>query len=154
MPLGIALFLIWLVLLLRFPRIMLPFSGVLAALALLAAGAMGVHKWYTGNLLGQLDTRVLYDPEHCAFGQPLRVVVDNQGERTIHGISWQLTASQPGYNTNLLDISVTDATYRVDQVIAPGQQWQGCYAVPRLRSGARAPDLDYHLDRIRADFND
>ncbi|WP_339648055.1 hypothetical protein [Halopseudomonas pelagia] len=153
MPLGIALFLIWLVLLLRFPRIMLPFSGVFAALALLLAGAFGVHKWYAGNLVGQLETRIIYTPNNCEFGKPLRVIIDNKGERTASQISWQLMATAPNYNTNLLDISITDATYQIDQPIAPGQQWQGCYAVPPLRSGARAPDLDYRMDRIRADFN-
>lgn len=154
MPLGIALFLFWLVLLLRFPRIMLPFSGVLAAIALLIAGAFGLHKWYSGNLINQLETRVLYAPDNCEFGKPLRVVIDNKGEHTISRLSWQLTATAPDYNTNQLDISVTDATYQIDQAIAPGQQWQGCYAVPRLRSGARAPDLDYRMTRISAQFND
>lgn len=152
MPLGIALFLIWLVLLLRFPKIMLPFSGVIAALALLLAAALGLRHWYTGGLIGQLDISIEYQPESCDFGKPLRVLIVNQGERTVNQMSWQLMATQPDYNTNLLDISVSDATYQIDQAIAPGQQWQGCYAVPRLRSGARAPDLEYRMDRIGADF--
>ena len=40
--LGVAIFLVWLVLLLRFPRVMLPVSGVLAGLGLLLGLVMGL----------------------------------------------------------------------------------------------------------------
>ena len=152
MPLGIAVFLVWLVLLLRFPRVMLPFSGVLVGLLPILAAAVGIRQWYTGNLAAQLQTSVRYQPESCDFGKPLRVTIDNQGSRSASQISWQLQATQPGFNTNLLDVSVSDATYQSTQALPPGEQWSGCYAVPRLRSGYRAPDLEYRIERLRADF--
>ncbi|WOD11985.1 hypothetical protein RPW65_03695 [Pseudomonas sp. NyZ704] len=154
MALGIALFLIWVVLLLRFPRIMLPISGAVAALALLVAAALGLRHWYTGNLVDHLHTSVAFQPDDCAFGKPLRVLIENRSDRTATQIRWQLTATQPDYNTNLVDIGITDATYQTEQALPPGQQWQGCYRVPPLRSGAHAADLDYRLDRLDADFQD
>lgn len=154
MALGIALFLIWLVLLLRFPRPMLPISAALLALALLVAAVLGIRYWHASNLTDQLQTSAAYQPERCDFGKPLRVVIDNRSARTATQIRWQLTATQPGFNTNLLDISITEAIYHTDQALAPGEQWQGCYSVPPLRSGAQAAELDYRLVRIRAQFQD
>lgn len=152
MALGVALFLFWVVLLLRFPRIMLPVSGAVAALALVAAAIFGVRHWYSGNLADQLHTSAAYQPEQCEFGKPLRIVIDNRSDRTATNIRWQLVATQPEYNTNLLDISVTDATYQTSQALPSGEQWQGCYRVPRLRSGVQAAGLEYRLDRLSADF--
>lgn len=154
MVLGVALFLFWLVLLLRFPRIMLPISGAVAALALVVAAVMGVRHWHNANQVDQLHTSVAYQPDQCEFGSPLRVLIENRSDRTATEIRWQLTATQPDYNTNLLDISVADASYQSNQALPPGQQWQGCYRVPRLRSGVQAADLDYRLDRLSADFQD
>ncbi|MFO7706459.1 MAG: hypothetical protein R6V43_15210 [Halopseudomonas sp.] len=154
MALGIALFLIWLVLLLRFPRPMLPISAALLALALLVAAVLGIRYWHASNLTDQLQTNAAYQPDRCDFGKPLRVVIDNRSARTATRIRWQLTATYPDYNTNLLDIGITDAMYHTDQALAPGEQWQGCYSVPALRSGAQAADLEYRLVRIRAQFQD
>lgn len=154
MALGIALFLIWLVLLLRIPRLMLPVSAALLALALLVAAALGIRYWYTSHLIDQLQTSAAYQPDRCEFGKPLRVVIDNRSAHTATQIRWQLTATRPEFNTNLLDISITEAMYHTDQALAPGEQWQGCYSVPALRSGAQAADLDYRLVRISAQFQD
>lgn len=153
MPLGIALLLIWLVLLLRFPRIMLPVSGVLIGLGLLLATGVGIKQWLDGRQVDKLDISIRYAPDTCEFGKPLSVRIANQGSRTANHISWRLQANQPGYNTNLLDVSMADAVYQTDQALPPGEQWQRCYSTPRLRSGYRAPDLEYRAERVRADFH-
>lgn len=154
MPLGIALLLIWLVLLLRFPRVMLPFSGVLVALALTLAAGVGVKQWLDSRQVKQLHISIQYLPAECDFGQPLRVLIDNRSEQTARDISWQLHATQPGYNSSVLDVSVTGARYHTDRPVSAGSQWQRCYAVPNLRQGYRAPDLLYRAEKVGAEFHD
>ncbi len=153
MPLGIVLLLVWLVLLLRFPRIMLPASGVLAGLGLLLALFVIGRQWMDNRHVADLRVQVNYAPEACAFGRPLQVVMENQSNRVASNIRWRLHATQAGYSSNLLDLSTTDSTYRTERQLAPGESWQECYRVPPLRSGFRAPDLNYRADGLRADFS-
>lgn len=153
MPLGIVLLVVWLVLLFRFPRVMLPASGVIAALGLLLALFVIGRQWMENRQVDQLQVQVSYAPDGCEFGRPLRVQIENHSGRSASNIRWQLHASRPGYNTNLLDTSTTDSTVRLNETLAPGAAWQGCYRVPPLRSGFRAPDLNYRADNLRADFS-
>ena len=90
MPYGIALFLIWLVLLLRFPRVMLPVSAVVAGLALLLGAIMGVLQWQQSQRIDHLAFDLSYQPDSCPFGQPLAVRIHNGGELTARNISWLL----------------------------------------------------------------
>ena len=152
MALGIALLLVWLILLVRFPRIMLPASGIIVVIALLLAAAAGIWQWRHGQQVSQLEISIEYAPEACDFGKPIQVSIHNTSGQAAHHVNWQLRATQPGYNTNLLDIGVTGSTYQLDQTLHPDEHWQGCYVVPPLRSGHRAADLQYHAERIRADF--
>lgn len=154
MPLGITLLLIWLVLLVRFPRIMLPASGIIVAITLVLAAGVGIWQWQHDKQVDMLEISVRYLPEQCDFGKPLQVSVHNSSAHTVTQASWQLRAVQPGYNTNLLDIGVTENLYRLGQPLHPAQHWQQCYSVPRLRSGFRAEDLEYHADKVRADFTE
>lgn len=152
MPLGIALLLIWLVLLVRFPRIMLPASGIIVAITLVLAAGVGIWQWQHDKHVDMLEISVRHQPEQCDFGKPLQVSIRNNGARTATQINWQLRAVQPGYNTNLLDVGVTESSYHLSRPLPPAQTWQHCYSVPRLRSGYRAGDLEYHADKVRADF--
>lgn len=154
MPLGIVLLLVWLVLLVRFPRIMLPVSGILITLALLLAGALGFREWQADRQLSQIDIDLSYVPDQCDFGKPLALTIQNNSERTVDHLSWQLLAIQPGFNTNLVDVGISANTYRVSQRLKPGDQWHDCYSVPRLRSGYHPGDLEYHAIKIQADFSD
>lgn len=153
MPLlGIILSVVWLVLLVRFPRAMLPASLILVAIALLLGAVVGVWQWQHERQVSRLEISVEYRPEACDFGKPLQVSIDNTGSRTARWISWQLKAVQPGYNTNLLDIGVSGSTYRLDHLLHGGQRWQQCHAVPPLRSGYQPADLQFRAEHIRAEF--
>ena len=152
MALGIALLLVWLILLVRFPRIMAPASGIIVVIALLLAAAAGIWQWRHEQQVSQLEINIRHAPEACDFGKPLQVNIHNTSRHTIGHISWQLRAVQPGYNTNLLDIGVTGSTYQLNETLQPDEQWQACYVVPPLRSGHRAANLQYHAERVRADF--
>lgn len=152
MALGIVFLLVWLILLVRFPRIMFPASGILVAIFLLLAAAVGIWQWRHEQQVSRLEFSIHYTPHTCDFGKPLQVRIHNTSHRTTSHLSWQLRATQPGYNTNLLDIGVTSNTYQLSLPLHPDEQWQKCYALPPLRRGYRAADLQYQADHIRANF--
>ena len=149
--LGVAIFLVWLVLLLRFPRVMLPVSGVLAGLGLLLGLVMGLLQWQQVQRVEQLAFDLAYQPEQCEFGKPLVVRISNQSDSAVQHIHWQLVASQPGYNTNLLDAGVA-LDFSSPTRLAPGEQVKLCFSVPRLRRGYREAELDYQADEVSAEF--
>lgn len=149
--LGVAIFFIWLILLLRFPRVMLPVSGVLAGLGLLLGLGVGVMQWQQVKRIEQLDFTLAYQPQQCEFGKPLAVRIRNQSEYSVQQIRWQLEASQPGYDTNLLDAGVA-LGFSTAARLAPGEERLLCYSVPRLRRGYREAELEYRVEAVHADF--
>ena len=149
--LGAAIFLVWLVLLLRFPRVMLPVSGVVAGLGLLLGLVMGLLQWQQGQRLDQLAFDLSYQPQQCEFGKPLAVRISNQSSYAAEHIQWQLVASQPGQNTNLLDAGVAQEFTSAARLVS-GEQQLLCYSVPRLRSGYREAELEYRVDAVSAEF--
>ena len=149
--LGVALFLVWLILLLRFPRVMLPVSGVLASMALLLGLIMGLLQWQQAQRIEQLSFELTYQPAQCDFGKPLAVRISNRGDIAVHHIRWQLVASQPGYSTNLLDAGVA-LEFNSPARLAPGEQVKLCFSVPRLRRGYREAELEYQADEVSAEF--
>lgn len=153
MPLAIALLLVWLILTVKFPRVMLPATGVLVLIAGLLAGGAALWQWQERQRVEQIVFDIRFDPVACSLAQPIRVRIDNQTGRTARQIHWQLHAVQPGYSTNLVDASRDAATYRTERPLAAGEQFEQCLTVPRLRSGYRARDLQYRSDRVSADFN-
>ena len=152
MPYGIALFLIWLVLLLRFPRVRLPVSAVVAGLALLLGAIMGVLQWQQSQRIDHLAFDLSYQPDSCPFGQPLAVRIHNGGELTARNISWLLWVNQPGYNSNLVDVASSDQRFTLGPDLLPGADTLVCYSLPRLRRGYRESELQYRADAVRADF--
>ncbi|MEH6564064.1 MAG: multidrug transporter [Halopseudomonas sp.] len=149
--LGAAIFLVWLILLLRFPRTMLPVSGVLAAIGLLLGLGVGFMQWQQAQRLDQLEFALAYQPQQCEFGKPLTVRIRNQSEYPVQHIRWQLIANQPGYNTNLLDAGVAQEFSSAAR-LQPGEQRLLCYSVPRLRRGYREAELEYRVEAVNAEF--
>ncbi|SDU24643.1 hypothetical protein [Halopseudomonas salegens] len=153
MALGIILLLIWLVLLIRFPRVMVPASAGVVAVALLLAALVALWQWFNQRHTDELDFNFRYAPAECEPGQPLQLVLVNQSSRGISNITWQLIGSPAGMNTNMLDVGGAGANYRYDGPLPAGEEWQQCYELPRLRSGYRAQDLNFRAEHIRADVN-
>src|SRR5690606_25583360 len=96
MPLGIVLLLVWLVLLVRYPRPMLPATAIIGVIALLIAAVAAGAQWRHERQVRQIEISIKHDPERCEFGRPLRVEVHNRSNRTVTGLSWQLRAMQAG----------------------------------------------------------
>lgn len=154
MPLGIVLLVVWLLLLLRYPRVMLPASGVMVVLALLLAAFVGIRQWQNDQHLEQLHISIAYQPEGCEFGKPLRVEIHNRTGLVASNIEWQLHATLAGQQRNLLDTSVAEGRYRLDESLAAGDRWLHCFTVPPVRSGYRASELRFHAQDPSATFHD
>lgn len=153
MALGILLLLIWLILLIRFPRIMVPASVGVVAVALILASLAATWQWFSQRQINDLRFDFQYAADSCPANRPLQLVISNHGQRTVSNISWQLVASPAGMNSNMLDVGGAGASYRHAGPLASGDSWQQCYALPRLRSGFRAAELNYRAEHVRADVD-
>ncbi|TVP90959.1 MAG: hypothetical protein EA348_05135 [Pseudomonadaceae bacterium] len=153
MALGVILLLIWLVLLIRFPRVMVPASAGVVVVALVLAALVALWQWFSQRHIDELAFNYRYAPTECQPGKPLQLTLVNQSSRSISNINWQLVGSPAGMNTNMLDVGGAGASYRYAGPLAAGDEWQQCYEMPRLRSGYRAVDLEYRAERIRADVH-
>src|SRR5690606_18554037 len=101
MPLGIVLLLVWLVLLVRYPRPMLPATAIIGVIALLIAAVAAVAQGRNQSQLSHSEIRTGNDPGHGEFGRPRRAGVHNRSSRTVTGQSWQMRASPPAYSFDL-----------------------------------------------------
>jgi hypothetical protein len=153
MAFGIALLIVWLVLLVRFPRVMLRATAVLVVIAALIAAGAAFWQWQERQRTERIDFDIRHDALGCSLAQPIRVRLINQSGRDATQIRWELQAVQPGYSTNLVDTSSDAATYRTEQTLTAGEALEQCLPPPRLRSGYRARDLEYRAERIRVDFD-
>src|SRR5690554_6651078 len=138
MPLGIVLLLVWLVLLVRYPRPMLPATAIIGVIALLIAAVAAVTQWRHERQVSQIEISIRHDPERCEFGRPLRVEVHNRSTRTVTGMSWQIRASQAGHSFDLLSGEASRGTYLLDVSARAAGRRQRCYQSPHPRSGDSA----------------
>ncbi|UAW98915.1 hypothetical protein KEM63_02740 [Halopseudomonas nanhaiensis] len=153
MAFGVVLLIVWLILLIRFPRVMLRATGVLVIVAGVFAAGAAFWQWQQRQRVERIDFDIRYDAHSCNLAQPIRVRLINQSGRDAVQVHWELKAVQPGYSTNLVDTSSDAATYRTEKRLADGEAFEQCLPPPRLRSGYRARDLEYRADRIRVDFD-
>ena len=153
MAFGIALLIVWLVLLVRFPRVMLRATAVLVIIAALIAAGAAFWQWQERQRTERIDFDIRFDALGCNLAQPIRVRLTNQSGREAKQIRWELQAVQPGYSTNLVDTSSDAASYRTEQALPAGEVFEQCLPPPRLRSGYRARDLEYRAERVRVDFD-
>lgn len=153
MALGVVLLVVWLILLIRYPRVMLRATAVLAIIAGLFAAVAAFWQWQERQRVARVGFDIRYDAHRCNLAQPIRVQLTNQSGEDARQIRWELQAVQPGYSTNLVDASSDAATYRTERPLPAGEVFEQCLPAPRLRSGYRARDLEYRADRIRVDFD-
>jgi hypothetical protein len=103
MFIGIALILIWFVLLLRYPAKALPVS--LAALAGLGLVALWV-AWldtHEERQLARVELRMEYAPERCPADRPLRIALTNGNSSPLVEFRWRVAAFAPGDTVNLVE---------------------------------------------------
>lgn len=153
MFIGIALIIIWLVLLLRYPAKALPVS--LAALCGLGLVALWVAWLDTREerQLARLELRMHYAPEQCPADRPLQVQVKNGNTIPLVELRWRVAAYAPGDTVNLVENDYDGPRYRGPGSLLPGSSWNDCVPLPALRSGYRAQTLEFRAERLQGTFS-
>ena len=153
MFIGLALILIWFVLLLRYPAKALPVS--LAALCGLGLVALWVAWMDTREerQLARLELRMSYAPEQCPADRPLRVTVKNGNTIPLVELRWRVAASAPGDTVNLVENDYDGPRYRGPGSLQPGAGWSDCLPLPTLRPGYRPQTLEFRAERLQGSFS-
>lgn len=148
---GALLALTWLILLLRYPAKALPVSLV-AMTGLLLVGALVLWQDHRDQQrVAQLALTLQWDA-NCPHETPLRANLHNRSEHTLLALTWQISAELPGQGIELVSERLARGNFRVDQGLAPNEQWQHCLPLPRLRDGVNPAALSYTGIRLQAHF--
>ncbi|MDY7559095.1 multidrug transporter [Pseudomonas sp. 10B1] len=152
MLIGIALILIWLVLLQRYPT-----KALLVSLA--AALCLGlVTLWVLWQdsqdtrQLERLELRLSYSPERCPADNPLRVQLHNGNNQPLLALQWRVAAYRPGDTVNLADDVYAAPRYRGPGELKAGGDWQDCLPIPPLRPGYRAETVEFRAEHLQGNF--
>lgn len=153
MLIGALLILTWLVLLVRYPLRAVPVS-LAALLGLgLVAGWVLWQEQRERMLLGRLELRLDYAPEHCPATQPLRISMRNDSGHALQSLRWDVAAYAPGSRTNLVQSTYDAPVYQGPGDLQAGEQWQSCLPLPPLRSGYRASTLEFRAENLQGHFD-
>ena len=153
MFIGLALVLIWFVLLLRYPAKALPVS--LAALCGLGLVALWVAWLETRDerQLARLELRMDFAPVQCPADRPLQVLVKNGNTIPLVELHWRVAAYAPGDTVNLVENDYEGPRYRGPGSLQPGATWTDCVPLPVLRSGYRPLTLEFRAERLQGTFS-
>lgn len=152
MLIGVLLVLTWLILLIRYPLRALPISlGAVLGLALVAGWVIWQEQ-REQRLLGQVQIRLNYAPAACPGAQPLQAVLHNRSGRALRSLRWEVQAFAPGDRINLVERAYDAPRYQGPDALQPGESWETCLPLPRLRPGYRASSLEFRADRLEGTF--
>lgn len=130
---GIGIFLF---LLFSFPRAM----GGLIAICGLAIGGFFLWGKLEGDRIAReiaaISITVTYDLGRCSPEYPLFVAILNGSNRTLEKVSFELEGHRSGYSEPLYGRSYS--SYSSDRIIASGDGWASCWALPEQAYGATA----------------
>ena len=150
---GVLLIIAWLVLLLRYPRKAFPVSlAALVGLAIVAA-CVAWQDSREADQLARLDLRIVYDPAQCPADRPLQLTLTNSNDVPLSELSWRIAAYAPGDTVNLADNQYTAPHYRGPGELQAGTSWQDCLPMPPLRTGYRAPSMEFRAERLQGSFS-
>lgn len=154
MLIGVLLVLTWLILLIRYPLRALPISlGAVLGLVLVAGWVIWQEQ-REQRLLAQLQIRLAYAPKACTGAQPLQVILHNRSDTALRRLRWEVQAFAPGDRLNLVENAYDSPRYQGPGNLQPGETWEACMPLPRLRPGYRASSLEFRADRLEGSFGD
>ncbi len=150
---GLLFAIIFLIVLIRFPR------QTLSVIGLLIVGI--IILWHTTITIpenarkardGKIQLLVSYNTEVCSPEYPLNIVIVNKSDKTIADTNWELAAYIPGHSSNLVDYSGED--YSCDKIIKAGESWSICYKLPEKleSSNYELGKLEYKIQYRRFNF--
>jgi hypothetical protein len=125
---GIIFLIIFIILLVKFPKLILLISFSFIVLC--------VVLWFIfvkipddnrKAMNNSIAVSVSYNLSFCNSAYPLFATIKNNSSKTITRVYWDLNIYIPGYST---DISGYDNHYSSDKILKPGEGWKSCYKLP------------------------
>ncbi|QLF92578.1 multidrug transporter [Pseudomonas sp. ABC1] len=152
MIVSLLLIVLWLILLLKYPRKALPVSlGALLGLCLIAAW-VAWQEQVEANRLARLEIELRHAPEQCPKDRPLAVRLLNQSTHPLQSLRWEIAAYAPGSALNLVRSNYDAPLYRGPGDLLPGKHWEACLPLPPLRPGYRPETLEFRAERLQGHF--
>lgn len=101
----------------------------------------------------QVEITVKYSPHSpCRKDSPLYVAIFNDSHRQVNNTAFSLSVKKEG-GENL--IQLLSSTYSKDQIIAPGDTYEGCWTYPKLNTNQYSPEeLTFAIKRKVITFKD
>lgn len=102
----------------------------------------------------QVNITAKYSPHSpCRKDSPLYIAIFNDSHRQINNISFSLSVKKDGDDDNL--IQLLSSAYSKDQIIAPGDTYEGCWSYPKLKTNKYTPEeLTFNIKRKVITFED
>jgi len=149
---GAALFVTWVILLIRYPNKALPVSlAALVCLLLVAASVYWLDR-REQQRLSYLELRLAYSPGTCPADRPLGLTLLNGSKAALVELRWRIAAYAPGDSVNLAQNLYEAPRYRGPGELLPGATWQDCLPLPVLRPGYRPDTLEFRAERLQGSF--
>jgi len=121
-------------LLFRFPRPSLIFVGVVIAIGAAVVGYSYVQDQLTERKAAKVTGTIVYDLERCSSEYPLFIGIVNDSDDTVEKVSFGIEGRREGYSDPLHDSGYSG--YSSDRIIASGDGWANCWALPQQAYGA------------------
>lgn len=149
---GVALFITWVILLIRYPNKALPVSlAALVCLLLVAASVYWLDR-REQQRLSYLELRLAYSPATCPADRPLALTLLNGSQAALLELRWRIGAYAPADSVNLAQNLYEAPRYRGPGELLPGATWQDCLPLPVLRPGYRPDTLEFRAERLQGAF--
>lgn len=125
---------------LRAPRIAFTAFGAIVTVLLVMGVLFYFLEFLSPAAERDVTADIIFDLEHCPGDAPLALRVVNGADSTISSVRFYVVAKRPGFSDELAQSGLR----RSDRIIAPGEQWRSCHALPRnLLGKADVPLLEY-----------
>lgn len=149
---GAALFITWVILLIRYPNKALPVSlAALVCLLLVAASVYWLDR-REQQRLSYLELRLAYSPATCPADRPLALSLLNGSKAPLVELRWRIGVYAPGDSVNLAQNLYEAPRYRGPGELLPGATWQDRLPLPVLRPGYRPDTLEFRAERLQGTF--
>lgn len=108
--------------------------------ALLVGGGAFLWTRHIDAQRAQIEITVTYDSGVCPAARPLSVTILNKAAAPLERLSFSVHAKIPGYSRVITPY--TYKQYESDKILAPGESYSSCYALPLMSRDAGSATVD------------
>lgn len=125
---------------LRAPRIAMTAVAAVTTVLLVMGVLFYLLEFLSPAAERDVTAEIIFDLQHCPLEKPLALRVVNGASRAISSVRFYVVARRPGFSDELAQSGLR----RSDRIIAAGEQWRSCHALPRnLMTEPDVASLEY-----------